>query len=197
MLKIGLTGGIGSGKTTVASMFRQLGAPVVDADVISHRLSGEATVTARIRSLFGDSVLHADGTLNRKRLASTVFADPQARQQLESLLHPLVRQAMVQAVESIDYPYVILAVPLLLETDFHRLVDRILVVDVPEAVQLERVRQRDGRSEAQIRSIMQQQIPRRQRLQRADDIIDNTADETQLQTAVAALHQQYRQLAAG
>jgi len=197
MLKIGLTGGIGSGKTTVANVFRQLGTPVIDADVISHQLSGEAAVTTRIRSLFGDDVMHADGTLDRKRLAATVFADRHARQQLEALLHPLVRQAMLQALDTIDSPYVILAVPLLLETDFHQLVDRILVVDVPEAVQLERVRLRDGRSEAQIRSIMQQQIPRRQRLQRADDIIDNTVDEAQLQTAVAALHQQYRQLAAG
>ncbi len=194
MLKVGLTGGVGSGKSTVARLFAEQGASVVDADDISHQLSKEPHIIESIRSLFGDSVVRADGELDRKRLAEMVFSDKHARRQLEALLHPLVRRRMMQTVDNIDAPYVILVVPLLLETDFHQLVDRILVVDLPVEEQVRRVKQRDGRPESQIRAIIEQQISREQRLRQADDIIDNSLPEANLKAAVESLHQRYHSL---
>ncbi len=194
MLRIGLTGGIGSGKSTVASLFKELGTAVIDADDISHQLSNEPQIIASIRSLFGDSVVQPDGGLDRKQLAGIVFSDSHARQQLEALLHPLVRQRMMQAIESIDAPYVILVAPLLLETDFHHLVDRILVVNLPVEEQVRRVKLRDDRPESQIRAIIDQQISRDQRLRMADDIIDNSLPETHLKAVVESLHHRYLRL---
>ncbi len=194
MLKVGLTGGIGSGKSTVARLFAEQGASVVDADDIAHQLSQEPHIIESIRSLFGDSIVRADGALDRKQLAETVFSDNHARRQLEALLHPLVRQRMMQAVEKIDASYVILVVPLLLETDFHRLVDRILVVDLPVEEQMRRVKLRDSRPESQIRAIIEQQVSRDERLRQADDIIDNSPPETDLKPVVASLHRRYLSL---
>lgn len=194
MLKVGLTGGIGSGKSTVARLFAEQGASVVDADDIAHQLSQEPHIIESIRSLFGDSIVRADGALDRKQLAETVFSDNHARRQLEALLHPLVRQRMMQAVEKIDASYVILVVPLLLETDFHRLVDRILVVDLPVEEQMRRVKLRDSRPESQIRAIIEQQVSRDERLRQADDIIDNSLPETDLKPVVASLHRRYLSL---
>ena len=194
MLKVGLTGGIGSGKSTVARLFAEQGASVIDADDIAHQLSQEPHIIESIRSLFGDSIVRADGALDRKQLAETVFSDNHARRQLEALLHPLVRQRMMQAVEKIDAPYVILVVPLLLETDFHQLVDRILVVDLPVEEQMRRVKLRDSRPESQIRAIIEQQISRDERLRQADDIIDNSLPETDLKPVVASLHRRYLSL---
>ena len=194
MLRVGLTGGIGSGKSTVASLFGELGAAVIDADDIAHQLSQEPNVIESIRSLFGDTVVGSDGALDRKQLAEIIFSDSHARKQLEALLHPLVRQRMLQAVENIDAPYVILVVPLLLETDFHQLVDRILVVDLPVEEQVRRVKLRDNRPESQIWAIISQQISRNQRLSKADDIIDNSQPETDLKAAVESLHHHYLSL---
>ncbi len=194
MLRVGLTGGIGSGKSTVARLFAEQGASVIDADDIAHQLSQELHIIESIRSLFGDSIVRADGALDRKQLAETVFSDNHARRQLEALLHPLVRQRMLQAVEKIDAPYVILVAPLLLETDFHQLVDRILVVDLPLEEQVRRVKLRDNRPESQIRAIISQQISRDKRLRKADDIIDNSQSETDLKAAVESLHRRYLNL---
>ena len=191
MLKVGLTGGIGSGKSTVARLFAEQGATIIDADDIAHQLSNEPRIIEDIRSLFGDSVIRTDGMLDRKQLARIVFSDNKARRQLEVLLHPKVRQRMMQAVENIDAPYVILVAPLLLETDFHQLVDRILVVDLPVEEQVRRVKLRDNRPENQISAIINQQISRDQRLRQADDIIDNSLSETDLKSAVEALHRRY------
>lgn len=197
MLRIGLTGGIGSGKSTVAALFADRGVPVVDADTIAHQLTRPGGVAIEpIIQAFGPDILAPDKSLDRKRLAARVFNDPTQRARLEAILHPLIRAEMQSATRRLKVPYCLLVIPLLIETQQQDLVDRILVVDVDEKTQFERTQARDGRSADQIRSIISAQINRSQRLKQADDCITNNGDVTALKDQVDALHRKYLSLAA-
>ncbi len=200
MLKIGLTGGIGSGKTTVANYFAALGVPVIDADQIARDLvsPGQPTLQA-IVDAFGPAVLDSAGHLDRARLRAMVFgaeARPGQRQLLESILHPLIRAEMQRRAQAMTAPYGLLSIPLLVEGGQTDLVERILVVDAPEALQYQRVRQRDNvSSDAEITAILRAQASRQQRLAVADDVIANDSDLENLRRQVLNLHQFYQGLA--
>lgn len=192
MLRIGLTGGIGSGKSTVSKLFHDLGAPVIDADVIAHQIvePGQPALK-QLAATFGSEFLNADGSLNRAKLRELVFSDPSQKKRLERLLHPLIRAKMAEKIAQLDSPYCIVSIPLLLETQMTDLVDRILVIDCPVATQIERVENRDGLSAEQISRIIASQVSRKTRLARADDIIDNSKPARQLAEQVKKLHNLY------
>jgi dephospho-CoA kinase len=195
---VGLTGGIGSGKSSAARLFAALGAGVVDVDDISHALTrpGGAAIDP-IRGRFGAAAIASDGSLDRARMRELVFADPEARQVLEAILHPLIGDQARAEVTHAAQPYVMLVVPLLLERNAYRdITRRVAVVDCREQTQIDRTMQRSALSEAAVRAIMAAQLPRSERLARADDIIDNDGDEAHLHLQVAALHARYRELAA-
>jgi dephospho-CoA kinase len=195
MLVIGLTGGIGSGKSTVAHQFAQHAVPIIDADQLAHALvePGSPALDA-IRQTFGDAFLTETGELDRAKLRDQVFHDPEQRKQLEAILHPLVRQRIQEWLAQQDTCYVIVVIPLLIETGMQEMVDRILVVDCPESLQLERVIQRSQLDERLFRAILAAQASRDTRLQEADDIIDNSGSLADIESAVAALDQRYRTL---
>ncbi len=173
MLKIGLTGGIGSGKSTVADLFAGLGAGVIDTDRLARELTEPGTATlARIGAAI-DGVLNPDGSLDRAALRGRVFADPAVKARLESILHPPIRTLMLERAASLQAPYAVLVVPLLFETGQESLMDRVLVVDCAESVQVERVMRRNGLPEAEVARIIASQVPRAERLARAHDVIDN------------------------
>lgn len=198
MLTIGLTGGIGSGKSEVAGMFNQLGVPVIDADVIAHELVEPGTeALSEITAAFGETILTSEGTLDRAKLAGIVFNKPDMKQQLETIIHPRVRE-QIKAYKDAhkNEPYIIVVIPLLLESEQRDLVDRVLVVNAAETVRIQRVQSRDGRGEEQIRSIMRNQADDAQRRAAADDNIDNSGSLDDLMTSVRRLHQQYKSLAA-
>lgn len=191
---VGLTGGIGSGKTTVSDLFKeQYDIVVVDADVIAREVvqPGSKALLA-IREKFGESILSPDGNLDRARLRNLVFAEPVLKTWLNELLHPLIREQMQTQCQQAISEYVILSIPLLVENKLEHMADRILVVDCPEEIQLHRASIRDGVGEAQIKSIMQSQASREQRLAIADDVIINDTDKPQLLAKVQALHNKYR-----
>jgi len=194
---IGLTGGIGSGKSTVAAMFEALGAGIVDTDAISHALTapGGAAMTA-IREQFGADFVAADGSLDRERMRALAFADAVSRARLESILHPLIRERTRDAIAATGAPYVMVVVPLLFETgaclDF---VKRVLVVDCDEDEQIRRAVGRGALNAAQVRRIMAAQLPRAERLKRADDMIDNSGSLPELRRRVGELHAKYVALA--
>jgi dephospho-CoA kinase len=197
-LVVGLTGGIGSGKSAVADAFAALGVDVTDTDRIAHAVTapGEAG-TAMIVEAFGPAYLLADGTLDRARLRERVFADADARHALEAILHPLIRAIAAREVGRWQGPYGLLVVPLLFERGGHQgLVQRVLVVDCPEEVQIERVMGRSGLDEAAVRAIMATQLPRAERLARADDVIDNSGPCEAIAPQVRELDRRYRALAA-
>lgn len=193
---VGLTGGVGSGKSSVAQYFAGLGIPVVDTDEIAHALvEPGAPALAELVSSFGPDMLTAQGRLDRARLRARVFADADAKSQLERILHPRILAASAAQLGALDSPhgYAILVVPLLFEAHgFLELVDRVLVVDVDNATQLRRVAKRPGLDEATAERIIANQLPRQERLQRADDILANDGDLLALEQAVAKLHLQYR-----
>jgi dephospho-CoA kinase len=196
---VGLTGGIGSGKSAAAERFAALGAAIVDTDVIAHELTvaGGASI-APIRAAFGDAVLTPEGALDRAAMRHIAFADPAARARLEAILHPLIRAESEARyrLASADFPYVVLVVPLLVESgNYRERVDRVCVVDCPEAIQLERVMARSGLSRAEAQAIMAAQASRVKRLASADDVIDNTLGLAELDAQVAALHEKYRGMA--
>ena len=198
MLTIGLTGGIGSGKSEVARMFNQLGVPVIDADVIAHQLVQPGTeALSEITAVFGETILTSEGKLDRARLAGIVFSNPDKKQQLEAIIHPRVRER-VRAYKDAhkNEPYIMVVIPLLLESGQRDLVDRILIVNAAEAVRIQRVQTRDGRSEEQIRSIIGNQAADAERRAAADDNIDNNGSLDDLLLSVSKLHQQYKSLAA-
>jgi dephospho-CoA kinase len=198
MLTIGLTGGIGSGKSEVARLFSRLGVPVIDADVIAHELvrPGEEALS-EVVAVFGEQILAADGSLARKKLGDIVFNDPEKKQQLEAIIHPRVRE-QIRACKDMnkDEPYIVVVIPLLLESGQHDLVDRVLIVVADESVRIGRVQARDGRNLAQIEAIIQSQADDRQRLAAADEVLDNNGSLDDLQHAVQQLHQKYAALAA-
>ena len=195
---IGVTGGIASGKSTVALAFAALGIPWVDADDVAREVvePGEPAL-AEIVARFGEQVLHSDGRLNRRALREIVFAEPAERRWLEGVTHPRIRQRLIAHLERMqteDAPYVLLVSPLLFESGQSQLVDRCLVVDVPESLQIARTAARDEVGEAQARAIIAAQMSRSERLARADDIIDNSRGEAELIAQVAELDRRYRQL---
>lgn len=195
---IGLTGGIGSGKSTVARAFETLGAAWIDADDVAKEVvqTGEPALLA-IQKRFGDQVINVDGTLNRAALRNIVFTNPEQRRWLESVTHPKIRERLLQHLERLKAqgaPYVLLVSPLLFESGQHALVSRSLVVDVPQALQLSRTQQRDGVSESQVHAILAAQLPREQRLAKADDVIDNGGDHASMMEQVVRLDKQYRRL---
>ena len=195
-LRVGLTGGIASGKSTVARLFGELGADVIDTDGISRALVVPGSKALdQIVERFGKGVLTAEGTLDRRRLRTIVFADPAGRRELEAILHPPIRaEAMARAAAS-TAPYVILVVPLLFETGFDRLVDRRLVVDCPESQQIDRLIARDGISATEARAMLAAQMPREERKRRADDCIDNSGSLESTRARVRELHAQFLLLA--
>jgi dephospho-CoA kinase len=197
-LRIGLTGGIASGKTAVADLFADQGAAVIDTDVIAREVVAPDTPgLSRVRNAFGDEILNADGSLDRSALRTRVFADEPSRRQLEAILHPLIRaETLRQSAAHAEAPYQILVVPLLAETGFKEIVDRVLVVDCPPEIQLERLIARDKESATTAAAMINAQTGRKQRLALADDTISNDGAREALAHAVASLHQQYLELAA-
>jgi len=197
-LVVGLTGGIGSGKSAVAAAFRALGVEVVDADEVAHELSAPGGEGHRaVVAAFGPSALAVDGTLDRGWLRERAFADDSFRRRLEAALHPPIREQIRRLVASWQGDYGVLVVPLLLERGgTASLTDRVLVVDCPEDEQVRRVGQRSGLSPAEVRSIMATQLSRAERLARADDVLDNSGRPEAIPAAVARLDASYRALAA-
>lgn len=197
MLAVALTGGVGSGKSTVASLFSELGVPVIDADEISHALTAPGNpVLDLIAAAFGARFVDPDGHLDRAALRALVFADPSARERLESILHPRIRAEMRHRLAQLSAPYAVLEIPLLFETGQTNLADRILVVDLPEAKQIDRVQRRSGLEAAEIRRIVDSQASRSRRLEGADDVIDNSGNPAALEDRTRRLHRYYLELAA-
>jgi dephospho-CoA kinase len=202
-LVVGLTGGIGSGKSAAADAFARLGAALVDTDLIAHELTapGGAAV-GEIARQFGKAFVDASGAMDRKRMRALVFSDAEEKQRLEALLHPMIRAESERRIAAVfaakAAPYVVFVVPLLVESaDYRQRVGRVLVVDCPEALQVARVRQRSMLPEGEVKRIIAAQIQRERRLAAADDVIDNSGTIAALQQQVRALHEKYLALANG
>lgn len=200
---VGLTGGIGSGKSTVASEFGKLGVPVVDADAIAHGLTAPVGPGIEpIRAQFGERFIGSDGAMDRSHMRAHVFANPEARKQLEAILHPLIRAETARQLAALDAPYCLLMIPLLVEAaagnplHWRDRYDRILVADCSEDTQVRRVMARNGFDQQAVRRIMDTQASRAQRLLRADEVIDNDGDLAALRPQVLRLHQSYLRMAA-
>ncbi len=194
-LRIGLTGGIASGKSTVADFFADLGVPVIDTDVIAREVVAKgAPALDQIRDAFGDTVFDDDGKLDRQAMRNLVFSDAGKRRQLEDILHPLIRDAVVMQVAAVNAPYMIIVVPLLVESPMKDFMDRVLVVDCSEDVQLSRLQMRDAEDEELARRMIAAQASRDERLGIADDVVVNDADREETRTTVAALHQAYLEM---
>ena len=195
MFIVGLTGGIGSGKSTVCQLFAEQGVPIIDTDLIAHQLvaPGQAAL-AKIIAAFGHRIVTSDGELDRPRLRELVFHHAEKRETLEAILHPLIRQAALEQIQQLHSAYCILVVPLLVEKGWYTMVNRVLVIDAPVELQRDRVKQRNGYSNSQIDAIMRQQASRQQRLAHADDVIVNDGPLAQIATDVLNLHQKYQQL---
>jgi dephospho-CoA kinase len=195
-MKIGLTGGIASGKSTVANFFAALGVPIIDTDVIAREITAAgSSALNEIREAFGEDVIAEDGTLDRARLRKIVFSNDTRRRQLESILHPRIRDAAFEQAEQISSPYVIIVVPLLFESPMKHAMDRILVVDCSEETQLRRLKKRDNEREDQAHRMIAAQASRAQRLSIADDVITNEEDLAGTREAVSKLHDFYLSLA--
>jgi dephospho-CoA kinase len=193
MFAVGLTGGIGSGKSTVADLFAAHGVPVIDTDVVARELTapGGAALDA-IRAAFGNAVMQADGTLDRAALRRRIFSNGAARRQIEAILHPRIRQIVAERLATLTAPYALIVIPLLVETGGYRdLLNRVLVVDCPEELQIARVMARSGLAQAEVEAILAAQAGRAARLAAADDVILNTASPEALRTQVAVLHRRY------
>jgi dephospho-CoA kinase len=200
MLKVGLTGGIGSGKTSVSSMFEKLGIPVIDTDVIAHDLvNNNESILQQIADTFGPEVLKLNGELNRKKLAQLVFNDHENKQSLESILHPRIKSEVLHQIKRLNSgrnppAYLIIVVPLLIESNYHDIIDRILVVIADEAVRIARVQKRDSRTLGEIRAIINNQVDDSRRLSEADDIIENNSNINMIEKQVKNLHEKYLHL---
>ena len=196
MLRVGLTGGIGSGKSTIASLFVMRGVPVIDTDEIARSLTepGQECYDEIVR-IFGDAILDGNRRIDRDRLRERVFDNADERHRLEAILHPRIRVIVLDKLTALEAPYVIVVVPLLIESGFTDLVDRVLVVDTMENVQIQRTAARSGLTEPEIRKIMSAQASRAQRLQLANDVIENNGDRKQLEAEVERMHRWYLSLA--
>ena len=194
---IGLTGGIGSGKSSAAKIFQELGAAVVDTDQIARELTGRGgAAIAAIADQFGADCIAADGSLDRSKMRRLVFTDPKSKRKLEAILHPLIRRESRARIAAAQQPYVLVVVPLLLETGAYReLIKRVLVVDCDEARQIARTVKRSGLAIDEVRAIMAAQLPRAERLAAADDVLHNDADIDALRRQVEILHAKYLALA--
>jgi dephospho-CoA kinase len=197
MLRIGLTGGIASGKSAASNYFASLGIPLIDTDLISRELVQPGSQgLQRIVEIFGESVLDKQGALHRARLREIVFASDAQRRQLEDILHPAIRDRVEELLAEIaNAPYVIIVIPLLIETRYPIPVDRVLVIDTDEERQLDRLMQRDDMSIEQSRAMLDAQAARQQRLQHADDIVTNDGSIKQLHAQLLKLHDNYLQMA--
>jgi dephospho-CoA kinase len=194
-LKVGLTGGIATGKTAVSNIFATLGVPIIDADVISHQLVARGQpALSEIVQTFGSEMLQSDGHLNRLALRQRVFSDVEERKKLEAILHPKIYAEILNQINQLDSRYCIISVPLLLETKQQHQVDRIAVVDSPVTLQYQRLEQRNGLSPKQIEQILRAQLSREIRLASADDVIDNSTDFNALTLQVHKLHEFYLSL---
>lgn len=195
-LRIGLTGGIGSGKSTVARLFAVKGIPVIDADVITRKLvePGQEALKEILAAL-GKEFISENGQLDRARLREAIFKNENTRKRLETILHPRVAEVITKEVANLDSAYSIIVIPLLFEAAQERLVDRVLVVDTPEQLQIDRVMARDHMDAEKVSQIMASQLDRKSRLTCADDVIVNDEDETALQDHVNRLHDYYLQIA--
>jgi dephospho-CoA kinase len=196
MLRVGLTGGIGSGKSTAAALFAGHGAPVIDADEIARQLvTPEQPAYEQVLKTFGRDIVGPSGKLDRDRLRRIVFSDPGHRKRLEAILHPLVRGEIQQQTQRLQAPYCIIVIPLLIEANQRDLVDRVLVIDIDEALQLQRVTARSQLTADEIRKIIGAQLSRSERLRHADDVIINSMGLGELRANVEALHERYLTLA--
>ena len=195
--RVGLTGGIASGKSTAAKFFGALGVPILDSDQVARDVvePGQPPLE-RLVERFGRKILTADGHLDRPALRDIVFSDPKARADLEALTHPAIGAAMEARSAAAGGPYQILVIPLLVEKNLASHVDRVLVVDCDEQLQVRRLRDRDGSTPEQVQAILKAQAPRAARLKAADDVIRNDSDMSAVRDQVAALHQRYLELAA-
>ena len=195
---VGLTGGIGSGKSAAADCFAAHGVSVVDTDAIAHELTAaDGAAMPALRAEFGRDVAAADGALDRSRMRRLAFADPAVRRRLEGILHPMIRELAGERCRKAVSPYVILAVPLLVESGTYReRCDRVVVVDCPESLQISRVMARNGLAETDVRAILATQATREQRLAEADDVLANDRDLATLKAQIADLHRRYLRLAA-
>ncbi|HEA3090217.1 TPA: dephospho-CoA kinase [Aeromonas salmonicida] len=193
MYIVAITGGIGSGKTTIANQFAELGIDIVDADVIAREVVEPGTpALAAIAAQFGPEMLDPQGQLDRRRLRERVFSDPDAKAWLNGLLHPLIRQEMLRQCANARSPYCLLVVPLLIENRLTQLANRVLVIDVDEATQIERTCRRDGVSRAQAEAILAAQASRAERLAAADDVLDNQNDAAEtIKRRILSLHETY------
>lgn len=189
---IGLTGGIGSGKSTVSDLFAQLGVPIIDTDVIAKELTqkNQPALQVIVKHL-GESILNTDGSLNRQQLRKHIFNNQPERHWLENLLHPLIRERVQQQLQAINAPYVIVVIPLLHDRAKFDYVNRVLVVDAPETLQIKRACQRDNMNEKLAQAILDNQISRQDRLALADDVIVNDKTLDALKKQVELLHRQY------
>ena len=193
---VGLTGGIGCGKSTVTDLFTALGVQHVDADIVAREVVMPGTPCLQaITQHFGSEILQPDGSLNRAMLRQRVFTDAASKTWLEQLLHPAIRQQILAQLQALTSPYALLVAPLLLENKLNQYVQRVLVIDLPESMQLQRAMARDNADEQQIKAIMAAQISRSERLKLANDIISNDNTPADLAPLVAKLHQQYLQQA--
>ncbi|EGU30546.1 dephospho-CoA kinase [Vibrio scophthalmi] len=193
---IGLTGGIASGKTTVANLFQQqFGIDIVDADIVAREVvEPESAGLKQIVQRYGAAILLDDGTLNRAQLRDIIFADPNEKQWLDALLHPMIRQRMLEQLDNTTTPYALLVIPLMAENNLQTLANRVLVVDVDESSQIERTMLRDGISQQQAQSIVNSQATRAQRLAIADDVIKNHSKNQQLLYQITELHKKYLEM---
>jgi dephospho-CoA kinase len=196
MLTIGLTGGIGSGKSTAANLFRELDVPVYDTDVMAHQLvePGQPALD-EIISVFGRNILDTTGKLDREKLKHKVFKNDGDRKKLENILHPRIRELLLKKINSHDAPYCVAVIPLLVEHQWQQIVDRVLVVDTSADSQISRTLERDNMSESLVKAIIKSQASRDARLAAADDVIDNSRGLKNLKQQVQQLHEKYLQLA--
>lgn len=196
MLKIGLTGGIGSGKTTVSNLFEKLDIPIIDMDVIARDVvkPGQPALEI-IQKSFGEDICLPDGMLDRQKLRDIIFSDEQERIKLENIIHPAIRKCVSESIAKLTSPYCIIVIPLLFETGQKDLVDRILVVDSSIDEQVRRTTLRDKISDEDARKIISSQVSREERVSKADDVIDNNGDKATLAKEISDLHQKYLELA--
>lgn len=192
VLRVVLTGGIGTGKTTVATLFEKLGVPVIDSDIIARNIvkPGQPCLNKIIQT-FDNQLLTEGGELNREKLREIIFNDNKAKEKLEEILHPAIYEEIEKQIAKIDYPYCLIVIPLLIETNAIDRFDQILVVDTDEKIQIQRAHQRDNTSEENIEKIIKSQVNRQQRLKYADDIIENNLSIEGLNSSVNILHEKY------